>query len=324
MKFLQRRQFLGLAAGAAALPVLPRIARSQSYPSRPVRIVVPFPPGQATDSVARLLGQSLSERLGQPFVVENRPGAGSNIGTEAVVRAAPDGHTVLLAGQPSAVNATLYKNLNYEFLRDIAPVARLGGGPYLMVVNPAVPARTVAEFVAYAKANTDKINMGSSGNGASSHIFGELFKMMTGVNLVHIPYRGGYVPDLLSGQVQVVFASIPSSVEYIRTGMLRALAVTAATRAHELPDIPTIAESVPGYEATVWYGIGAPRGTPTGVIDRLNKEINAILADPVMRERLSGLGVDPMPLTAADFGKFVADETEKWRKVLRAANISAE
>ena len=321
---LLRRQFLHLAAGAAALPAMPRIARAQPYPSRPVRIIIPFPAGQATDTVARLMGQSLSERLGQPFVIENRTGAGGNIGTETVVRATPDGYTLLLVGLSSAINATLYEKLNFNFIRDIAPVASIGGGPYIMVVNPSVPAKTVLEFVAYAKANSGKINMASSGSGSVSHVFGELFKMMTGVNLVHVPYRGGYVPDLLSGQVQLVFGTISSCIQYVMGGMLRALAVTTATRSDALPDIPTLAEFVPGYEASQWYGVGAPKDTPAAVIDKLNKEINAVAADPIIKARLAGLGVDPMSMTSAEFGKSIAAETEKWAKVIRVANIKAE
>jgi tripartite-type tricarboxylate transporter receptor subunit TctC len=321
---LPRRNFLHLAAGAAALPAVSRIAWAQAYPSRPVRMIVPFPAGQATDSIARLVGQSLSERMGQPFVIENRTGAGGNIGTEGVVRASPDGYTLLLVGLPNAMNATLYKKLNYDFIRDIAPVASLGGGPYVMVVNPSVPAKTVAEFAAYAKANSGRINMGSSGNGSASHVFGELFKMMTGVTFAHIPYRSGYVPDLLSGQVQVVFGTIATNIQYIRSGMLRALAVTTATRSDVLPDIPTVGDFVPGYEASAWYGVGVPRNTPAEVIDKLNKEIDAVAADPTTKARLAGLGVDPVLMTSAEFGKFIADETEKWGKVIRAANITAE
>jgi tripartite-type tricarboxylate transporter receptor subunit TctC len=321
---LPRRKFLHLAAGAAALPAVSRIACAQAYPSRPVRIIAPFPAGQATDTIARLMGQSLSERLGQSFVIENRTGAGGNIGTESVVRATPDGYTLLLVGMSNAMNATLYKKLNFNFIREIAPVASIGGGPYVMVVNPSVPAKTVAEFIAYAKANPGKINMGSSGSGSVSHVFGERFKTMTGINLVHVPYRGGYVPDLLSGQVQVVFGTITTNIQYIRSGMLRALAVTTATRSDVLPDIPTLAEFVPGYEASQWYGLGAPKDTPAEVIDKLNREINAVAADPLIKARLAGLGVDPMSMTAAEFGKFIADETEKWGKVIRAANITAE
>jgi tripartite-type tricarboxylate transporter receptor subunit TctC len=321
---LGRRTFLHLAAGAAVLSAVSRIASAQAYPSRPVRIIVPFPAGQATDTIARLMGQSLSERLGQQFVIENRTGAGGNIGTESVVRALPDGYMLLLVGLSNAVNATLYKKLNYDFIRDIAPVASIGGGPYVMVVNPSVPAKTVPEFVAYAKANSGKVNMGSSGHGSVSHVFGELFKMMTGINLVHIPYRGGYLPDLLSGQVQVVFGTITTNIQYIRSGMLRALAVTTATRSDVLPDIPTVGEFVPGYEASAWYGVGAPRNTPAEVIDKLNKQIDAFAADPTTKARLAGLGVDPVLMTSAEFGKFIADETEKWGKVIRAANITAE
>ena len=321
---LPRRNFLHLAAGAAALTAVSRAARAQTYPTRPVRIIVPFPAGQATDTIARLMGQSLSERLGQPFVIENRTGAGGNIGTESVVRATPDGYTVLLVGLSNAMNATLYKKLNFSFIRDIAPVASIGGAPYVMVINPSVPAKTVPEFIAYAKAHPGKINMGSSGSGSVSHVFGERFKMMTGINLVHVPYRGGYVPDLLSGQVQVVFGTISSCIQYIRGGMLRALAVTTATRSDVLPDIPTLAEFVPGYEVSQWYGLGAPKDTPAEVIDRLNKEINAVAADHVIKERLVGLGVNPMSMTPAAFGKFVADETEKWGQVIRAANLKAD
>jgi tripartite-type tricarboxylate transporter receptor subunit TctC len=318
---LPRRQFLHLAAGAAVLPVVSRDARAQGYPTRPVRIIVPFPAGQATDSIARLVGQSLSERLGQAFVIENRTGAGGNIGTEAVVRAPPDGYTLLLAGLSSAINATLYKQLNFDFIRDIAPVASIGGGPYVMVVNPSVPAKTVLEFIVYAKANPGKINMASSGNGAVSHVFGELFKMMAGVNLVHVPYRGGYVPDLLGGQTQVVFGTIATCIQLISAGKLRALAVTTATRSPALPDVPALGESVPGYEASQWYGLGAPKNTPAEIVSKLNSEINAGLADPKLKARLADLGVDPMSVTSADFGKLIADETEKWGKVIRAANI---
>src|SRR5215471_5899234 len=321
---LPRRKFLHLAAGAASIAAMSRIAAAQAYPSRLVRIIVPFPAGQATDTMARLMGQSLSERLGQPFVIENRTGAGGNIGTESVVRATPDGYTLLLVGSSSAMNATLYRKLNFNFIREIAPVASIGGAPYLMVIHPSVPAKTVPEFIAYAKANPGKINMGSSGSGSVSHVFGERFKMMTGVNLVHVPYRGGYVPDLLSGQVQVVFGTISSCIQYIRGGMLRALAVTTLTRSDVLPEIPTLAEFVPGYEASQWYGIGAPKDTPAEVIDKLNKEINAVTADPLIKARLAGLGVDPMSMTSAAFGTFIADEAERWGKVIRTADIKAE
>ena len=321
---LSRRALLRLIAASAALPAAARMTWAQAYPARPLRIIVPFPAGQASDTVARLVGQSLSQRLGQPFVIENRTGAGGNIGTESVVRAMPDGYTLLLASLSNAVNATLYKKLNFDFIRDIGPVASIGGGPYLMVVNPSVPAKTVSEFIAYAKTNSGKINMGSSGSGSVSHIFGELFKMLTGVSLVHVPYRGGYVPDLLSGQVQVVFGTISSCIQYVRSGMLRALAVTSATRSDALPDIPALAEFVPGYEASQWYGIGAPKETPADVVEKLNKAVNAVAADPAIRARLAGLGIDPTPMTSSAFGTFIADETEKWGKVIRAANIQVE
>ena len=321
---LPRRKFLHLAAGAAALPATSRFAWAQAYPTRPVRIIVPFPAGQATDTIARLVGQSLLERLGQPFIIENRPGAGGNIGTESVVRATPDGYTLLLVGLSNAMNATLYKKLNFNFIRDIAPVASIGGVPYVMVINPSVPAKTVPEFIAYAKANPSKINMASSGSGSVSHVFGERFKMMTGINLVHVPYRGGYVPDLLSGQVQVVFGTISTCIQYIRGGMLHALAVTTATRSDVLPDIPTLAEFVPGYEASAWNGVGAPKDTPAKVIDKLNNEINAVAAEPLLKARLAGIGIDPMSMTSAAFGKLIADETEKWGNVIRALNIKAD
>jgi tripartite-type tricarboxylate transporter receptor subunit TctC len=323
MKF-PRRQFLHFAAGAAALPAVSRIAWAQAYPSRPVRIIVPFPAGQATDTIARLLGQSLSDRLGQSFVIENRTGAGGNIATEAVVRAPPDGYTLLLVSLSNAMNETLYKKLNFNFIREIAPVASIGGAPYVVVINPFVPAKTVPEFIAYAKASSGKVNMASSGSGSASHIFGELFKTMTGVNLVHVPYRGGYLPDLLSGQVQVVFGTISTCIQYIRGGMLRALAVTTATRSDVLPDVPVLGEFVPGYEASQWYGVGAPKDTPAEVIDRLNKEIDAVAADPNVNSRLAGVGVHPMPMTSAAFAKFIADETEKWGKVIRSAEITAD
>jgi tripartite-type tricarboxylate transporter receptor subunit TctC len=321
---LPRRRFLHLAAGAAALPIVTRNARAQTYPTRPVRVIVPFPAGQATDSVARIMGQSLSERLGQQFVIENRTGAGGNIGTESVAKASTDGYTLLLTSLPNVINTTLYSNLNFDFIRAITPVASIGGGAYVVVVNPSVPAKTVPEFIAYAKSNPGKVNMASSGIGSSSHVFGELFEMMIGVKLVHVPYRGGYVADMLGGQVQVVFGSIAASIQHIKSGMLRALAVTTATRSNALPDVPTMAESVPGYEASVWYGFGAPKDTPAEVIGRLNKEINAAAADPASTARLAGIGADPMPMTSVEFGNFMVAETEKWGKVIRAANIKAE
>jgi tripartite-type tricarboxylate transporter receptor subunit TctC len=320
---LPRRNFLHLAAGAAALPALARAAWAQAYPSRPVRIVVGLAPGGTNDFVARLMGQWLSERLGQQFVIENRPGAGGNIGTEAVVRAPADGYTLLLVGAWSAFNATLYAKLNYNFIRDIAPVASIGRVPLVMVVNPSVPAKTVPEFIAFAKANPGKISMASAGNGTTPHVAGELFKMMAGVDLIHVPYRGNgpAITDLLGGQVQVLFAGAPESIEHIRAGRLRPLAVTDTTRLEVLSDIPTVAEFVPGYEASAWFGVGAPRNTPAEIIDKLNKEVNAALADPKMRARLADLGSTVLAGSPSDFGWLIADETEKWGKVIRAANI---
>jgi len=324
VKLSHRRRFLHLAAGASVLLALPRVARAQTYPTQPVRLIVGFPAGNASDILARLIAQSLSERLGQQFVVENRPGAGGNVGTEVVVRALPDGYTLLLVLSSNAYSATLYTNLNFNFIRDIAPVASIVDAPYAMAVNPLVPAKTVPEFIAYAKANPGKLNMASAGIGGATHVFGELFMMMAGVNLLHVPYRGNFIPDLLSGQVQVVFAPITHLIEYIRAGKLRALAVTSASRSAALPDVPTMGEFVPGYEASGWYGIGAPKNTPTEIIDRLNKETNAALADPKMKARLADLGAVPMSMTPAEFGKFIAGETEKWGKVIRAANIKPE
>jgi tripartite-type tricarboxylate transporter receptor subunit TctC len=323
---LPRRKFLHLAAGAAAFPVATRIASAESYPSRPVHIIVGFPPGGATDINARLIGQWLSERLGQPFIIENRPGAGSNIGTELVVHAVPDGYTVLLAGPPTAINATLYEKLNFNFIRDIAPIASIVREPLIMVVNPSVPAKTVPEFIAYAKANPGKINMASAGNGSVVHIAGELFKMMAGVDMVHVPYKGGGpgVTDLLGGQVQVMFATAPSSIEFVRAGKLRALAVTTATRLAALPDIATVGEFVPGYEASGFYGLGAPKNTPLEIIDKLNKEVNASLADPKMKARIAETGGTVLAGSAADFETLIAEETDKWGKVIRAANIKPD
>ena len=323
---LPRRQFLHLAAGAAALPAVSRIVRAQTYPSRPVRFIVGFAPAGGNDIVARLIGQWLSERLGQTFIIENRPGAATNIATEAVVNAPPDGYTLLLAGTPNATNATLYGSLKFNFIRDITPVAGIARGPLVLVVNPSVPATTVPEFVAYAKANPGKINMASSGIAGGSHLAGELFKMMTGVNLVHVPYRGNgpALTDLLGGQVDVLFPTLASSIEYIRTGKLRGLAVTTAMRSKALPDLPTVGELVRGYEMSVWYGAGVPKGTPAEVIDKLNREINAGLADPKMKAQLADLGNTPLTFSPAGFGKFIAEETEKWAKVIRAANIKVE
>jgi tripartite-type tricarboxylate transporter receptor subunit TctC len=323
---LPRRQFLHLAAGAAALPALSRVARAQAYPSRPVRLIVPFGPAGATDITARLIAQWLSERLGQQFVIENRPGAGGNVGTEAVVRAAPDGYTLGLFGASSAINATLYDKLNFNFVRDIAPIAPIVRFPYIMVVNPSVPPKTLPEFIAYAKANPGKINMASVGIGSTTHVNGELFKVMTGTNMVHVPYRSAaaVMTDLLSGQVQLYFGTTASSLEYVIAGKLRALAVTIERRLDALPDIPTVGEFVPGYEASQWYGIGAPKNTPAEIVDRLNKEINAALADPKIKARLADLGGTPLVGSPADFGKLIAEETEKWGNVIRALNIKAD
>jgi tripartite-type tricarboxylate transporter receptor subunit TctC len=323
---LPRRNFLHLAAGAAALPAVSRIAWAQAYPSRPVRIIAPFAPAGNTDLLARLIGQWLSERLGQPFIIENRPGAGTNIGTEAVVRAPADGYTLLLISPSAAINATLYDKLNFVFLRDIAPVAGVIRAPLVMEVNPTVPAKTVPEFIAYAKANPGKLTMASPGIGTASHVFGELFKMMAGVKMVHVPYRGTgpALTDLIGGQVQIFFDGLPTSLEHIRSGKLRALAVTTATRSDVLPDIPTLSDFLQGYEASLWFGFGAPKNTPSEIVNKLNEEINAALDDPKMKARLADLGGTVLPGSPADFGKLIADETEKWGKVIRAANIKAE
>jgi tripartite-type tricarboxylate transporter receptor subunit TctC len=323
---LPRRNFLHLTAGAAALPAMWRIARADTYPSRPVHWIVGFAPGGGNDIVARLMGQWLSERLGQPVVIENRPGAATNIATETVVRAPPDGYTLLFVATSSAINATLYKKLNFNFLRDIAPVAGIIRIPNVMVVNPSVPAKTVPEFIVYAKSNSGKVNMASPGVGTSVHLSGELFKMMTGIEMVHIPYKGAApaFTDLLGGQVQVMFGTMPSAIEYIRAGRLRALAVTTAARSEELPDVPSVGEFVQGYEVSAWYGMSAPMGTPAEVIDKLNKEINAGLADPKLKVRLADLGGITIAGSPSDFGKLIADETEKWAKVIRTANIKPE
>jgi tripartite-type tricarboxylate transporter receptor subunit TctC len=323
---LPRRTFLHLAAGAAALPAVSRIARAQAYPTRPVRIIVPFAPAGSTDIVARLIGQWLSERLGQQFIIENRPGAGSNVGTEAVVNAPPDGYTLLLVGASSAINVTLYEKLNFSFLRDITPVAGIVSIPFIMAVIPSFPAKTVSEFIAYAKVNASKVNMGSGGNGTAGHLSGELFKMMAGIEMVHVPYRGEApaLTDMLGGQLHVMFATVPASVEYIRGGKLRPLAVTTATRWQGLPDLPTVGDFLPGYGASGWQGIGAPKNTPPQIIDKLNQEINAGLADPKLSARLADLGGTVLAGSPADFGKFIADEAEKWGKVIRAANVKAE
>src|SRR5262245_11513428 len=323
---LPRRTFLHLAAGAAALPSIPRIARAQAYPSRPVRIVVGFAAGGQNDVVARLMGQWLAERLGQPFVVENRPGAGGNIGTEVVVRAPPDGHTLVMIAPSSTINVTLYDKLNFNFTRDIAPVATITRQAQVMVVNPSFPAKTVPEFIAYAKTNPRKLNMASGGTGTGQHLTGELFKLMAGINMLHVPYRGGApaITDLIAGQVQVMFTSPPGMIEYITAGKLRALAVTTATRSEALPDVPPMGDFVPGFEATTWFGVGAPMNTPPEIVHKLNTEINAALADPRMKARISDMGAAPFVSSPAEFGKLLADETDKWAKVIRAANIKPE
>jgi tripartite-type tricarboxylate transporter receptor subunit TctC len=323
---LPRRQFLHLAAAAAALPALPRSAWAQAYPSRPIRWVVGFVPGGATDIIARLMGQWLSERLGQSVVIENRPGAGSNIATEVVVNAPADGYTLLLVGPTHAVNATLYERLNYNFIRDIAPIASISREPLAMVVNPSVPAKTVPEFIAYAKAHPGTLNMASSGIGTSVHVGGELFKMMTGINMLHVPYRGAApaITDLIGGRVHVMFATLPSSIEYIKAGNLRALAVTTAERTPVLPDMPTVGDALPGYEASAVYGVGAPRNTRAEIVDKLNKEINAGLADPRMKARLADLGGTVLRGSPADFGKLIAEETEKGAKVVKFSGAKPE
>jgi tripartite-type tricarboxylate transporter receptor subunit TctC len=322
---LCRRHFLHLAAGAAALPSVSRIARAQAYPTRPVRIIVGFAAGGGYDIVARLMGQWLSERLDQPFVIENRPGAATNIATQVVVNAPADGYTLLLVGVTNAINTTFYPKLNFNFIRDIAPVASITRQPQAMLVNPSFPAKTIPELIDYAKANPGKINMSSPGVGSISHLAGELFKMMAGVNLVHVPFSGNSpaLTALLGGQVEVSVASLPSAIEFIRTGKLRGLAVTTTMRSEALPDLPALGEFVPGYEVSAWYGVGAPKGTPAEVIDKLNKEINTGIADPKLQARIADFGGTPFALSPADFGKFIADETEKWAKVIRALNIKA-
>jgi tripartite-type tricarboxylate transporter receptor subunit TctC len=323
---LPRRNFLHLVAGAAALPVVSRVARAQAYPSRPVRVIVGFTAGSASDIVARLMGQWLSERLGQQFLVENRPGAGTNIGTEAVVRAPADGYTLLLVNSSNAINATLYDKLSFVFLRDIVPVAGILRAPLFLVVHPSFPAKTVPEFIAFAKANPGKVTMASPGNGSSPHVSGELFKMMAGIDMTHVPYRGGgqVMTDLIAGQVQVSFIGLTVAIEHIRSGKLRALAVAAATRSEVLPDIPTVSDFVPGYEASAFWGVGAPKNTPAEIVDKLNKEINAGLADPKIKARLADLGGTVLPGSPADFGKLIADDTERWAKVIKSAGIKPE
>jgi tripartite-type tricarboxylate transporter receptor subunit TctC len=323
---LPRRKFLHLAASAAAVPALPYIARAETYPSRPIHLIIGYLPGGSADMTARLFGQWLSDRLGQQVVVESRAGASTNIATEAVVRAAPDGYTLMLVSPANATNAALYDKLNFEFLRDIDPVAGLIRFPDVVDVNLTLPVRTIPELIAYAKANPGALNFGSSGVGSTLHVAGELFKMMAGVNIVHVPYRGGApaMIDLIGGRVQVMFDNVPTSVEFIRSGKIRPLAVTSAARIELFPDLPTVADYVPGYEASAWYGIGAPKGTPADIVDRLNREANAILAEPATKARLAELGASLLPGSPADFGKLVADETEKWGKVIRFAGIKAE
>jgi tripartite-type tricarboxylate transporter receptor subunit TctC len=323
---LPRRRFLHLAAGAAALPAISRTARAQTYPAKPVRIVVGFAAGGVTDIAARLIGQWLSERLGQQFIIDNRPGAGSNIATELVAHSAADGYTLLLVGPAAAVNATLYQNLGFNFMRDLAPIATIYSAPLVMEVNPSLPIKTMADFIAYARANPGKVNFASAGSGTSAHITAELFKRMASLDMQHVPYRGDApaMTDVMSGQVQVMFANTAASMAYVRAGRLRALAVTTATRWDGLPDVPTVAESLPGFEASSWQGIVAPKDTPVEIIDKLNKEINVGLADPGLTARLADLGAVPMPMKPAEFGKLIAAETEKWGNVIRAANIKAE
>ena len=323
MKLPHRRQFLHLAAGAAALPVLSRVARAQAYPTRPVRIIVAYAAGGPNDLFARLISQWLSERLGQQFIVEHRAGAGGTIGTEATVRARADGYTLLLASTGNTIGTSFYDKLNYNFTRDIAPVAKIADATGVMEVHPSVPARSVPDFISYAKANPAKISMASAGNGTFQHVSGELFKMIAGINMTHVPYRGAgpALIDLVGGQVQIMFDTLPSSIEHIRAGSLRPLAVTAAKRSEALPDVPTVSDFFAGYESTVWWGIGAPKSTPAEIVLRLNKEINAGLADPKMKARFSELGGVPAPMSPADFGKMIADETEKWGKVVKFAGI---
>jgi tripartite-type tricarboxylate transporter receptor subunit TctC len=323
---IPRRKFLGLALSAGALPTLPRIARAQAYPSRPVRILVGFAPAGGVDIAARLMAQWLSERLGQQFIVENRPGGSTNIATEAALRARPDGYTLVMLSVPAAINATFYEKLNFNVIRDIAPIAAVLRAPYVLAVNPSIPVKTVPELISYAKANPGKLAIASSGPGSGLHLAGELFKMMSAIDMVHVPYRGEApaVTDLIGGQVQVMFSTTTASIEHIRAGTVRALAVTTAMRAEVLPDIPGLSEFLPGYEASFWVGFGASRNTPVQIIQRLNKEINAALAEPKIKARIAELGSDPLPGSSADFGRLLAEETEKWGKVIRAANVRPE
>jgi len=321
---LPRRRFLRLAWGVAALPAVSRIAWSEAYPTRPVRLIVGFAAGGFTDILTRLLGRWLSERLGQQFIVEDQPGASSNLATETVVRALPDGYTLLMATSTNAINATIYHHLKFNFLRDTTPVASIAITPLVLVINPSFPAKAIPEFIAYAKANPGKVNMATAGIGSPSHLAGELFMTMTGVHLVPVHYRTLYVPDMLAGQVHLVFSPLPTVIEHVKAGKLRALAVTSATHLQALPEVPTIREFVPGYEASVWHGLVAPKNTPNEVVDRLHKEIDAALADPEMVARLAGVGSAPNSMTPADFSKFIAEDTERWGKVIRANNIKVE
>jgi tripartite-type tricarboxylate transporter receptor subunit TctC len=325
MKFARRR-FLQLAAGAAVVPAVSEFAHAQSYPAHPVRVIVGYTPGGSADLTARLVGQWLSERLGQSFVIENRPGGGTNIATEAALRSPPDGYTLLLAAPANAINATLYDKLNFNFLRDSEPVAGIIRFPNVVVVNPSVPVKSIPELIAYAKANPGKLNMASSGNGSTIHMSGELFKMLTGTDMVHVPYRGGApaLTDLIAGQVQVMFDNIPTCAEHVKSGKLRGLAVTSTTRSDVLPDLPTLADFLPGYEASAWYGFAAPKNTPAAIIEKLNKEINAVLADPVAKKRFTEIGAILLPGSAADFGKLLADETEKWGKVVKFSGAKVD
>jgi tripartite-type tricarboxylate transporter receptor subunit TctC len=323
---LQRRQFLQFAAGAAVLPAVSSLAQAQTYPSRPIRLIIGYPPGGSADITARLTGQFLTERLGQPVVIESRPGAATNLATEAVVRAAPDGYTLLLVAPANAINATLYDKLNFNFLQDIVPVAGIIRFSNVVVVNPSLPIKSIPELIAYAKANPGKLNMASSGAGSTIHMSGELFKMLTGINMVHVPYRGGApaLTDLMGGQVQVMFDNIPTSAGHIKAGKLRGLAVTSAEPSELLPDLPTVAQFLPGYEASAWYGLGAPKGTPKEIVDTINKAMNAVLADPKAQARFKELGATLLPGSPADFGRLMVDETEKWGKVVKFAGIKGE
>jgi tripartite-type tricarboxylate transporter receptor subunit TctC len=323
---LGRRQFLQLAAGAGTLPAMWRVALGETYPARPVHLIVPVSPGGALDILARLIGQWLTDHMGQTFVIENRPGAGTNIGVDVVAHAAPDGYTLLLIPQSVTTNATLYKDLNFNFVRDIVPIAMISKLPLVMEITPSIPAKTVREFIAYAKANPGKISMASGGSGSASHIAGEFFKMKTGIDMVHVPYRGGApaLVDLIGGQVQIMFSPLPESLAAIKAGKVRAIAVTTAERSQALPDLPTVGEFIPGFEASTWQGIGAPKDTPVDIVDKLNKEINAALADPTLRARLADLGSIPTPLSPAAYEQLVLDETEKWRQVIRDANIKLQ